>query len=337
MNKNSILTMLVFIILVNACSNLGTKQNCEKTEHKIVNNHRFQLLWSKSNVYALQSAFNPMIQGVASTFFIGVQDSSYDSSVVAFETKTGNMLWQHTINLPTSMLANGTSLYVGDYNKIEVYDLRTGYWEKEISIPNVGVVQNIYSNEQNLYIRTGNGSWVVYDMNDEAVELSGPLLSYTPFLIENEILYLHDIEGIKALDTRTQTVIWKYKIAESINVHPTFTKDTVIVSSSSGNIYNVDKKTGNLIWRLDADTISNVAVDTSRLYFLTKDGYLRVFDVISGQEIEKLEFSPASFQLSTSDKLVGGYNVWVDSQNEIVILSLGDSCQLMALKTEMPR
>lgn len=337
MKKNLILAILLITLLVDACSSVGINQNCNPTEHRIVNNPHVQLLWSKSNIYTLQSTFNPMIQGIASRFFVGIQNSDYDSSVVSFETKTGNMLWHRNLNLPASILANSAGLYVGDYNKIVVYNLQTGDLEKEINLLKVGTVQNMYSDEQNLYIHTGNGSWVTYDTNDDTVELSEPLLPYTPFIIENEILYIHDVEGIKAVDTRNQTIVWKYLIDEPINTHPIFTDDILIVLTSTGNIYSLDKKTGNLIWMLDVYSISNVAMDMSRLYFLTKDGYLKVLDMRSGQEIEKLEFSPASFQLSTSNKIVGGYNVWVDPQTEIVIVSLGDSCQMMALKFQLPK
>ena len=82
--------------------------------------------------------------------------------------------------------------------------------------------------------------------------------------------------------------------------------------------------------------ISNVATDESHLYFFTNDGYLTILDINTGQRIERLEFSSASYELNSppSGNIIGAYNLWVDSQNDIVVVSFGDSCQLMALKIQ---
>ena len=100
----------------------------------------------------------------------------------------------------------------------------------------------------------------------------------------------------------------------------------------------MDKKTGSLLWRVDGHAISNVASSKSRIYFLANDGYLKVLDINSGQEITKLGFSPASFEPNSppSGNIIGAYDLWVDSENDIIVLSFGDSCQLMALKLQMP-
>jgi outer membrane protein assembly factor BamB len=336
MRKNLLLLILLLALLGEACSANRANPNCAMAEHVVGENNSFQLLWSKSSIYVLPSVSNPTIQGISSRIFVGVQNSYYGASkVIAFDTKTGDPLWQQNVNLSMTMLADSENLYVGDYNRIIVYDPQTGDLTKEIKFPKVGVVHNIYSDEKNLYANTGNGTWLTYNINAGTADISEPLLPYTPFIRENEILYLIDAEGFKALQTETETTLWKYPIDEPINIQPLFTNDLIIITTQIGSLHVLNKETGELLWRSDAHVISNIAAHSSQLYFLTGEGYLAVVDKSDGREIEKLAFLPASFDMSNSDRIVGGYNVWIDPQDNIIVVSLGDSCQLMAFKLEL--
>ncbi len=130
----------------------------------------------------------------------------------------------------------------------------------------------------------------------------------------------------------TQKVLWKYSIVISTN--PLFADNVIIVPTLDDNIYMLNKVTGKLIAKVFAQPISNVAQDATRIYFLTKDGALEVVDKMSGQEVQQISLSAAPFLLSTPEKTLGSYDLWIDPQNEIVVASLGDSCQLLALKME---
>jgi outer membrane protein assembly factor BamB len=343
MKKNLLLLILLFTILGEACSATGlvprANSSCAQVEHEIVGNSHFQLLWSKSDISLFGNESNPLMQGTNANVFIAAIDSNYNSPrIFAFDTKTGDLLWHQKYTPPATIFTNNVNLYIGNYDNIQEYDLQTGQLIKEVRFPNVGLVENMYFNDEFLYALTSSGRWLTYNINSQVSSLSEPLLPYTPFIIENGILYLHDVEGFKAIETNTQTVLWKYSIDEQINIHPLFINDMIIVRTRSGSIYQINKKTGDLVWMLDAHTISNVAIDTSRAYFLTSDGYLKVLDQKSGQEIQTLEFSPASFTVNspTLDKPIGAYDIWVDSQNGILVLSLGDSCQLKAFKINLP-
>jgi len=124
-----------------------------------------------------------------------------------------------------------------------------------------------------------------------------------------------------------------------MNVHPLFTENMIIIVSETGNIYGLDKKNGTLVWKVATHIISNVAVNRSKLYYLANDGYLKVLELSTGQEIAKVEFAPTPFQLidpATENILIGAYNLWVDSENNILTVSLGDSCQFMGFKINEP-
>jgi outer membrane protein assembly factor BamB len=340
MKHTSILLILSFAFVIAACSAIPESQNCGQLKHSVVNNPHYQLLWSKSDISVFGNISVPLMQGIDSHVFVAARISNDDSSrILAIDTNAGNIIWHQNYTPPATIFTDNVNLYVGNYDNIQEYVPMTGQLLKEANFPNVGLIKNMYFNGQNLYALTSSGRWLTYNFNNEESSLSEPLLPYTPFIIENGILYLHDVEGFRAIETNTQKVLWKFQIDEQINIHPLITNDIIIVSTSKGNIYVIDKKTGDLVWTLEAHTISNVAIDATRLYFLTKEGYLKVLDQNSGQEIQKLEFLPASFNLNSpsSDTIIGAYDIWVDSLNNIVVVSLGDSCQLMGIKQIVPQ
>jgi outer membrane protein assembly factor BamB len=340
MKNKPLLLILLFAIFIQACSATstipGAGQSCTQPEHDIVDNSHFKLLWEKSGIYTLPSNANPTIQGLPPRIFIGVQNSNNESAVIAFDIGTGNSLWQEPVTLPVNILASGDTLYVGSYNKLTAHDPETGNLIQAIDFPKVGTINNMYSSGQYLNMSTGNGSWIVYDTKNDDSEISEPLLPYVPFLHENEILYINDAEGFKALDANTRSILWQHQIDDPINSHPLFTSDVIVLSTETRQVYVLNRHNGDLIWSHNFSIISNLATDSAYLYFLTPTGELKVIDIQNGQEIQSLSFLPASFQISTSSTMRSGYNIWVDPNGEILVLSLGDSCQLMTFRLGLP-
>lgn len=110
-------------------------------------------------------------------------------------------------------------------------------------------------------------------INSGQVDLSEPDV-YLPLFIENGIEYRADFEGFKAVDAKTKVILWKYQLNEEINTQPIFLAQSIIFETGADNIYVLDKNEGTLIWRSQARIISNVAVDDSRVFFLTSEGKL---------------------------------------------------------------
>jgi len=314
--------------------------SCPISEHWPVNNLP---LWSRLGITIYPDPFNPLMQGTASkVFVVAGQDFQYgDSKILAFDTQSGNALWQRSFNQPGGagrIITSDHQLYAGFYDKIEVVDPQTGNLVKQTEIPNVGSIYNIFATEHNLYAFTKSGRHLTFNMDDGSYSLSEPFLPYYPYLIQNGVMYFSEAEVYKAKEIETQSILWEYSLNEFFTAHALFTDNMIILLTQTGSIYGLDKKTGNLLWKLDEHVISNVAANKSQLYFLTNDGYLKVLDMNNGREITKLEFTHAPFELSSSssDNIIGAYNIWVDSQNDIVVVSFGDSCQVMGIKLEIP-
>ena len=92
-------------------------------------------------------------------------------------------------------------------------------------------------------------------------------------------MYFDEAGMYKAKDIETQSILWEYPLNETVHAHPLFTDNMIIIVAELGSIYGLDKKTGTLLWKVDAHTISNVAVNKSKLYYLANDGYLKVLDL----------------------------------------------------------
>lgn len=331
-----ILVAVILVFLSGACSAVQQSYSCLITEHKPADNSYFHLLWSRSGITVYPDRFVSLMQGVDSKVFVVTgKDIEYGGSkILALDTLSGNVLWHRDVILPSGIITSNSQLYMGLDDKIEVMDPHTGNSVKVIEVPKVGSIYNIFATEHNLYASTKSGRWLNYNIDDGTYNLSEPFLPYVPFLVENKILYFSEAGIYKARDTETQSILWEYPLNETVHVHPLITDTMIIILGQSGSIYGLDKIIGNLLWKVDADAISNVAVDGTQIYFLTTDGYLKVLDMNNGQEIAKLEFAPASFEpnSSPSGNIIGAYNLWVDSQRDVVVVSFGDSCQLIALK-----
>ena len=100
------------------------------------------------------------------------------------------------------------------------------------------------------------------------------------------------------------------------------------------NLYALNKKTGEVLWKKDFQIISNIEVKDNRIYFITLNGYLVVLDQKNGTEMVSINLSPEPFILpySNVDGVIGAYSVVADPKNNVVVVSLGDSCQLLALQ-----
>ena len=333
MKKNII---LIFTIWLGACSPVYSGYSCLSPLNIPAINSDFQLLWSRTGIAIYPDRFNSLMQGVRSKVFIVTsKDFEYGGSkILALDTQSGNVLWQRDAVLPASIITSNTQLYTTLNDKIDIVDPQTGNLVREIEIPNVGTIYNVFATEHNLYAFTKSGRHLIYNIDDGIYGLSEPFLAYYPIIIENGLMYFTEAGSYKAKEVQTQSILWEYSLNETVNVHPLFTDNVIVISTVMGRIYGLDKRTGNLLWNVDAHAISNVTASKSKLYLLAGDGHLKVLDINNGQEIAKLEFSPASFESNSpsTSNIIGAYNVWVDSENDILLVSFGDSCQLSSFK-----
>lgn len=325
---------LAALALNTACSTSISSRICLSPDSPIAQSQDLQPLWSKSDLYVLGNQFDPMIDGIDSHVLVAMQEKNDGlSSVAAFDTQSGNLLWQHRTSLPLSMLVGDSELYLGENNAITQVDPESGKTLQTVTLAAVGPIYGMHFAENQIFALTGSSRSLVYKVASGEAELSKPYLPDVPFVIEGGKLYLSNADGYEAQDAATHELIWKYDIHEDVQMRPLFTKERMVIITKRGNIYAIDKHTGALDWKITPQAISNVASDGSRLYFLAAEGSLEAVDENDGHEVFKARVSSTPFMVSSPQGLVGGFDVWVDSDNQIIIASLGDRCQLVALRT----
>jgi outer membrane protein assembly factor BamB len=327
---------LLTVFAISACSSFYGGPLCDQPERNFADNSSIRLLWSKSNMLVPNVGSLPMIRGLSDNVFVVTAPRNGVSLINAIDSQTGDVLWQQPQKLGISILTSDKSLYVGENNRITQYDPKTGNQIDQIVSPiDVGLIDPIYFAENKVFaFAPGSGRSLTYDINTKEIKLSDPLLLYTPLVVEDGVLYLTSFDGFEARDVNTQRSLWKSPIDGQV-INPLFADDVIIIPTTS-NIYILNRNIGALIAKLDAHVISNVTQDETHIYFLTKEGTLGVVDKKSGQEIQKIILSPTPFALSTPQKNVGVYAIWINPQNQVIVAAFGDSCQLVGLEIQTP-
>ena len=190
-----------------------------------------------------------------------------------------------------------------------------------------------------IFIYGNGGGYFIYDKNKDQVISEDPDLTQWSFIEEDNVRYVKDLNTFKAIDSNSGTLIWEVLFDGGFSMGPTFTQDEILIltraDSHVSNLYSLSKKTGEVLWRKSFDLISNIDVKDFKVYAITSNGNLIVLDQKNGNELLNIKFSSQPFVLPSSsraDKLIGAYTVSADPKNNVVIISLGDSCELLAMK-----
>lgn len=134
----------------------------------------------------------------------------------------------------------------------------------------------------------------------------------------------------QARDRKTNEITWQSVDGYYPSQPPTLT-DRVIVARSGdtgfgGIVFAIDSATGGLVWEYK-DVLSNVSVDSSTAFFLTKDIELIAIDIETGKILGQMAFTSTV----TRDH-VSNIHYFVAASNDIVLVYLGDGRQLVALR-----
>lgn len=228
----------------------------------------------------------------------------------------------------------------GQNNKLSLFAYSTGNLIEEIPVPQVGIIESFYQRDGKDYLYGSSGRFIIFDASAKKVVTStDPNFEEHIFLIDNNVSYSHKGNSLIAFNLGTNTIAWQVEIDEPF-ANPLFGEGMIFIRTGnpiySGNIYAINESTGAVVWKKEVGIISNIEAQNSKLYFLTVDGFLNILDQQSGQVIARIQFTAAPFLISSSQSAIGGYYVSVDADNKIIIVAVGDSCQLMALKLESP-
>jgi outer membrane protein assembly factor BamB len=168
--------------------------------------------------------------------------------------------------------------------------------------------------------------------NGSTLWSTGVLSNVVDIIPKGNNLYVYGVSVHKyVLDVSNGIVLEKFEAPYSIEEEPSI-GDIAYTFDGNGNIIATDKPNNQVLWRIKANAISNLAVTHTFIYALGDDGSLLRFDTQTGKKESWLLFAPASFVASSKQTTSFAYYVAIDTSTNILFVYLGDSAQLFAFQ-----
>ena len=306
--------------------------------HLLEQNDNFEELWTMSEIRLGGGDQRPTVVGGGGKVILqGLKKGTYlNSAIVGLDSITGKIIWQipATGSGPGEKIIQNNVLYRGTSGTaaIQSYNIENGELIWQTWLPGGHSVVEIYFAENKLFAYTSDSEFFV--LNEEGMILDNFQNDLRVFLEMNGVLYVERNFAITALDSSTKNEIWQSEIEDYYTHSPIFDNGTIILRTwvTPAYIYSIDQYTGRVNWKVLKDVLSNLYVSNGKIYFLSSDGFLVVLDKKSGNEILRLEFSPA-FDLKGQ---YSGYFVSGDSDNDVLVVSFGDNTQIIGLRISDP-
>lgn len=332
--KNSIWLIYSFILV--SCAGFMDRSPNSNIQHVLVESSFANLVWQKDHIMVFIDVGAPMLTAAPNRIIaLGIQPKN----LYSFDSQTGNLVWEKPDAFPNILGVYNSTIYLTNLNNLEAYNALDGTKVFEVLLPYAGLFTSISFEKNNVFMHSANGSFFMLDTNGNIIKSTGPNTYPMPYIISNEVTYSNSTDGIIATDAETGDLIWKATIPdEGFYTGPYFSEDSIYIRTGSstvpGKVYAINKNNGEIRWKSNAEAISNVVLLGENIYFLSLDGYLLVLDHQTGSEVTNLEFSPRPFILPTAEWRLGGYYLASDPVNNIIVVSIGDSYQLFALRVQ---
>lgn len=269
-------------------------------------------LWIKTDVYAVQNSQPLIVSSPGRIFLLGSNSKFSESNVIAFDSQTGNLLWQSNDTNGQSIISLQSKVVVGGIGEVFALDISNGNTLWSTSLPLSRSVTNMYNLKNLIYVDTVSSRYFVLDEN------SGEILQTVEYDASN-LPYWRNIPN---------GAYWQ---------SPVFYNNYVYGRTGLriGRAFAIDVDNTSELWSTSDNVISNIWVTSSYAYVVTQDGKLLKINLKTGQQKVIVEFDLTPFKLT--NQATGGfeysYYIVVDPGDEkLVYVLLGDSAQLFAFQ-----
>jgi outer membrane protein assembly factor BamB len=334
---NSILVFLLLLFNV-SCSTTNKQENCTKISHELPPDTKLNLLWEVADLYVLPDDVRPMIVGTKDSFnIIAERSSEFNTKLLSLNSLSGVTEWEKTVDVPSPIVIDGENLLLGQYEKLYIFYDNQYDQSKILNLDGIGNFLYMSLNNDYLYAFTSGNKSLKVDLSDLAFNITENNNLVIPLSEESGIIYaiIPYADLITALDHGSTKIVWETDIHEHF-ITPLFSDEEIIVStgnsSSPGKIFSINKADGNINWMKYTKIISNLAALDGKIFYLDENGYLVELNKSNGSEVARFMISPEPFILRKAGNNVGGYFIGVDEVNDVIAISLGDSCQIFSFR-----
>lgn len=306
----------------------------------------FEKLWEISNISATGTSNSSNLtvsHEIVYLLTVGPDEAPPTTlSLTAFNAFTSDVIWQNDGEFGRDLFHNSTYLYaIIEGNHIIVYEPETGERVWGTKLQGVRGVSHVTVTETELFIDGVPDKFFILDASTgrqlRAASSSGGM-GYTAFLVENDTAYWHAWPlSLVSTNLQTEERNWEQSFEGGFEKTPIFTEEFIFVVSFWGQLFALDKGTGDILWQtaplnslIDAErVVSNVAVADGVVYYLTQDSQLRALNMYTGKLLGVVEFTPSLFTLGT-DEVNHRFDVAADGN--LVAVYFGGSYQIFTFR-----
>jgi len=309
-------------------------------ERAILVDSEFEELWDMTAYIGCKTC---LISTENNVYFSGSLKNNSREFLVVLDLFTGEIEWQQVlqrgqtlqgldsqhiyVNQPsTQKIANATQMWGG--GKLIAYNIKSHdeVWNQKFA--GSGGTSIISIVDDVLEVDAGPGFYQVDSHTGR--QISGP--QQQALLFNGEGVQYKQYAGseLSGINMETMMPIWTYKLPRFSQ----FIFEDEFILIGNGGATALNGNTGEVLWT-QRDVISNIAVSNGIAYFIqmengiwgghnTLDAQLFAVDVQTGETLSTLHFEPS--------KIRSGYEYLVAASDDIVLMYLGDSSQLTALR-----
>ncbi|MFT3893708.1 MAG: PQQ-binding-like beta-propeller repeat protein [Anaerolineales bacterium] len=304
------LTVLLFLVIVGVFSIYQFRKNQPDPElwPPVITVHQSSIppLWMRDNIF-IDPDEHQMITANGKLIFIGNEDATRPSCLIALDTISGTAEWNKycgpsKINLATS----SSSVFVGEVGYVIAVNADTGERIWSTYLPFTRSVTKTLVINKTLYVDTVSKNLFLLDTE------TGNIL--------NTISYEFD-----------DVPIWSDKKMDlEIVGNDMYFDKLPRLPGGEGKVSSIDKLSGTERWSVNVSMSSRANASSLGIFLLASDGWLLQLDPITGAKKQVVQFAPAPLKWSATRQY--GYHVAVDAENRLLIVYLGDSAQLFAFR-----
>jgi outer membrane protein assembly factor BamB len=248
---------------------------------------------------------------------------------------------------PTTIAVNSQFVYVGfagtqkisgntkwGAGKVTAYDIETGITAWSQKIGGARSIESIVAAEEAVSVR-GNFSsrcYLFHSVTGDVVETREVNDQNCIWFQDGGISYEESPpSAFQATNRQTGEIIWQSQIrSHSVEQPPILTKDVIIARIGDAkmptSVIALDRETGKLLWEYP-NTLGNVTVGNSVLYVMTSSIRVVALDIMTGQSLGEIDFSPNKVQYAPYDKFYLSAN-----NNNLLLVYSGGNNQLFAFR-----
>ncbi|EIJ44265.1 Beta-barrel assembly machine subunit BamB [Beggiatoa alba B18LD] len=329
MQKTRLTTLGALLVLLNACSIFGDKDNTE-TPAKLEDftpSVDVSLVWSTSVGGGADDAYLKLQPAVHEQQVFAASPKGY---VYAFDVKTGQERWEKRLDMVISggVGVNHDNLFIAS-NEGDVVALaqNDGAEKWRISL-NSEVLSTPQADDTLVVIRTVDGK--VYGLSSQngttmwMQERAVPVLSLrgnsNPILLPQTVLVGFDNGKLAALETNTGKTMWETAVAipqgrselermVDIDADPKLLNDTIYAVSYQGRSAAINLSNGQVLWQREVPSYAGIGIDEKAVYISDQRSHVWALDRHTGASLwkqEKLQARSLTAPVSIGDYVVVG-------------------------------